>query len=442
MAWDFQTEPEFQAKLEWAREFIDNKVKPLDVLFPGEHVLYDKSHPIYEALIFSLQDEVRSQGLWACHLPPELGGQGYGQVKLALLQEVLGHAFWAMVVFGCQAPDSGNAEILAHYGTDDQKAKYLQPLLDGKISSCFSMTEPQAGADPSLFECKAIRDGDEWVISGEKWYSSSSNVAAFNIVIAITNPDVPIYEGASVFLVPTNSAGLEIVRTTGNFSDNTTTEPGIHPYLRYNGVRVPLHNMLGEEGKGFMLAQVRLAGGRLHHAMRAVGTCQRALDMMCERALSRKTRKGTLARNSVVQEQIADTWLKVQNFRMQVLHAAWVMDHEGPLAHTTRLHVAGVKAATPEVVKEVTWSAMHLHGSLGVSNELPFGAMWDMAPVLACADGPTEVHKNTMAKEILRHYKGGDTLWPAEHLPARYQAAQKQYADVLDRISAPIGGAS
>ncbi len=439
MAWDFSTEPEFQEKLDWARDFIDREVKPLDIAFPGEHVVFDKSHPVHQSIIYPLQEQVKAKRLWACHLAPALGGQGYGQVKLALLQEQLGHANWGMVVFGCQAPDSGNAEIIAHYGTEAQKQKYLQPLLDSRISSCYSMTEPQGGADPSLFTCRAELDGDEWIINGEKWYSSSANVAEFIIVMAITNKDVPVHQGASMLLVPCNTPGLETIRETGNFSD-IHSKTGTHPYLRFNHVRVPKDHLLGEEGQGFMLAQVRLAGGRLHHAMRTVGNCQRALDMMCERGLARQTRNGSLSRNPVVGEQIADTWAKVQAFRMQVMHAAWIMDQQGPLAHETRLHVAAVKAATPQVLKDVVWAAMHLHGSLGVSDEMPFGGMWNTAPMLACADGPTEVHKATMAKEIMRRFKSElreelHPLWPSEHLPARREAADKKYAHVLEQAN-------
>jgi len=432
MAWDFSTEAEFQTKLDWAKKLVDEEIKPLEVAFPGEFIMYDKTNPIYKEIIYPLQERVREQGLWACHLSPEMGGQGYGQLKLALLQEVLGHVTWGMVIFGCQAPDSGNAEILAHYGTDKQKADYLDQLLAGRISSTYSMTEPQAGSDPSLFECSAVLEGDEWVINGEKWYSSGANTAAFIIVMVITNPEVPIYEGASMILVPTDTPGLEFVRTTGNFSDRSGQE-GHHPYLRYNSVRVPADNLLGIEGEGFKIAQIRLAGGRLHHAMRTVGLCQRALDMMCERALSRKVSRGELAKNPVVKEQIADSWIQLENFRMQVLHAAWVMDQEGPLAHKTRLHVAGVKVATPQVMKDVVWRSMHLHGSLGVSDEMPLGKMWDSAPLLAVADGPTEVHKSTIAKELLRGYDAVEGLFPSEHIPPRKAAAEEKYADFIER---------
>src|SRR6267378_8238769 len=198
MSWDFETEPEFQKELDWIDKFVREEVEPLD------HVLdspYEVRDPKRNKLVRPLQAEVRKRKLWACHLEPELGGQGYGQVKLALMNELLGRSRFAPSVFGCQAPDSGNAEIIAHYGTDEQKAKYLQPLLDGEISSCYSMTEPHAGADPTLFRTRAERDGDQWVINGEKWFSSNARFASFFIVMAVTNPDVSAYQGMSMFIV-------------------------------------------------------------------------------------------------------------------------------------------------------------------------------------------------------------------------------------------------
>src|SRR3954464_11930365 len=200
MAWDFQTDPDYQARLDWVEQFVREQGEPLDLVLGAP---YDKADQRALAVIRPLQEEVRNRGLWAAHLGPELGGQGFGQLKLALLNEILGRSRWAPSVFGCQAPDSGNAEIIAHYGTEEQKAKYLQPLLDGRISSCYSMTEPQGGADPGVFRCRAVRDGDGGVIAGEKWFSSSLRYASFIVVMCVTDPDVSIHKGASMFLVPT-----------------------------------------------------------------------------------------------------------------------------------------------------------------------------------------------------------------------------------------------
>ena len=257
MAWDFSTEPEFQAKLDWIREFVENEIEPLDLAF-SSHAVYDKSQPVHREVIRPLQTQVKEHDLWACHLGPDLGGKGYGQLKLALMNEILGRSQWAPSVFGSQAPDSGNAEILAHYGTEDQKAKYLQPLLDGEIVSCYSMTEPQAGADPRLFTTRAIKDGDEWVINGWKYFSSNAKTAAFLIVMAVTNPDVSPYKGMSMFLVPTDTPGVHIERNVGLYGEQMNE--GSHALIHYEDVRVPAESLLGGEGQAFVIAQTRLGG--------------------------------------------------------------------------------------------------------------------------------------------------------------------------------------
>ncbi|MDQ1501934.1 MAG: acyl-CoA dehydrogenase, partial [Actinomycetota bacterium] len=257
MGWDFETEPDYQAKLDWVDRFMRDDVEPLDYVLGDA---YDKTDQQALAVVRPLQQRVREQGLWAAHLKPELGGQGYGQVKLALLNELLGRSRWAPSVFGCQAPDSGNAEILAHFGTDEQKAKYLQPLLDGTISSCYSMTEPHAGADPTLFRTTAVRDGDEWVVNGEKWFSSNARYASFFLVMAVTNPEVSAYEGMSMFIVPAGTPGVTVLRNVGTGGERP--EEGSHGYLRYEDVRIPADHLLGEAGGAFAIAQTRLGGGR------------------------------------------------------------------------------------------------------------------------------------------------------------------------------------
>ena len=212
MAWDFETEPEFQKELDWMDTFVREEVEPLD------HVLgnpYDIHNPRHRKIVPTLQAEVRQRGLWACHLGPELGGKGYGQLKLGLMNEILGRSRFASIVFGCQAPDTGNGEILAHYGSPEHKEKYLKPLLDGEIVSCFSMTEPHAGADPKMFTCKAERDGDFWVINGEKWFSSNARWATFLIVMVVTDPDAPPYQRMSMFIVPADTPGIHIKRNVG-----------------------------------------------------------------------------------------------------------------------------------------------------------------------------------------------------------------------------------
>jgi acyl-CoA dehydrogenase len=425
--WDFSTEPEFQEKLDWIAEFVANEIEPLDLAF-SSHVVYDRSHPMHRTVIPPLQEQVKAQNLWACHLGPDLGGLGYGQLKLGLMNEILGRSNFAPMVFGCQAPDSGNAEILAHYGTEEQKAKYLQPLLDGKIVSCYSMTEPQAGSDPAQFTCRAWKDGDEWVIDGEKWFSSNLRYASFAIVMAVTDPDVPVYQGTSMFLVPTDTPGIEIIRNVGLGGEKP--DEGSHAYVRYNQVRVPADHVLGGEGQAFVIAQTRLGGGRIHHAMRTVGVCQKAFDMMCERALSRVTQGEVLARKQMVQEKIADSYIQLQGFRLQVLHAAWMIDQHGGAA--ARTEIAMVKVLTPKVLHDIVYNALHLHGSLGTSNEMPLMGLWSMMPVMGIADGPTEVHKVTIARKVLKEYRPSDGLFPSTHLPPRVAAAREKFADLLE----------
>ena len=426
MAWDFETDPEYQALLDWADDFVRDQVEPLDLVLGNP---YDKADQRSLAVARPLMREVREHGLWACHLGPELGGKGYGQVKLALLNEILGRSSWAPTIFGCQAPDSGNAEILAHYGTEEQKAKYLQPLLDGEIASCYSMTEPQAGADPTLFTTRAVRDGDEWVISGEKWFSSNSRFASFLIVMAVTNPEVSPYKGMSMFIVPAETPGIETVRDVG-----LGTEPeghGHHGYLRYNDVRVPADGLLGGEGQAFVIAQTRLGGGRIHHAMRTVAQLRQAFDMMCERALSRQTATGPLASLQMTQEKIADSWIEIEQFRLLVLRTAWLIDKHNDYKKV-RKDIAAVKVATPKVYFDVVQRAMQLHGALGASNEMPFAQMLLGAQVMGIADGPTEVHKLTLARQVLREHQPHDGIFPSAHLPTRRAEARARFGALLE----------
>ncbi len=434
MAWDFSTEPEFEEQLAWIREFRDEQIAPLDLLYPK--LPYYPLEGDLGVYVRSLREQVKARGLWAAHLGPELGGQGFGQLKLALINEILGGSNWAPNVFGTAAPDTGNAEIIAHYGTDEQKEMYLQPLLNGECFSCFSMTEPHAGSDPKMFTTEAVKDGDEWVITGSKYYSSNARTSKFVIVMAWTNKDTSAYQGMSMFLVPSDTPGIEIERHIGMFSEHE--DEGMHALINYNGVRVPAENLLGGEGQGFHVAQTRLGGGRVHHAMRSVGVMRRALDMMCERALSRETQGSLLADKQMVQSDIAESYAQLEMFRLLVLQTAWKIDqhHDYKLL---RKDIAAIKFMMPSVLKDIVWRSMHLHGALGVSNEMPFSEMWQWAPSMSIVDGPTEVHKITVAQQVLKGYKPSPGLWPTEFLPPRREWAR----EVLDeRIAALKAGAA
>jgi acyl-CoA dehydrogenase len=427
MTWDFETDPEYQKKLDWAAELMRDEIEPLDLVLKNP---YDKTDTRAQAIIRPLQQRVREEGLWACHLEPELGGQGYGQLKLALLNEIIGSSKWAPSVFGCQAPDSGNAEIIAHFGTPSQREKYLQPLLDGEISSSYAMTELHAGADPTLFTTRARRDGDEWVIDGEKWFASNARHAAFYVLMAVSDPDVSAYQGMSMFLVPADTPGITIVRNIGTGTERPGG--GGHGYLRFEGARVPADNLLGAEGGAFAIAQTRLGGGRVHHAMRTISQLRKAFDMMCERALSRNVRGGKLlASMQMTQEKIADSWIEIEQFRLLVLRTAWLIDKHKDYKKV-RKDIAAVKVAMPRVLYDVVQRAMHLHGALGVSNEMPFSSMLIAAEVMGIADGPTEVHQQTVARQILKEYQGVDGPWPSEHLPTRREQAEARLAEILE----------
>ena len=427
MPWDFETEPEYQEKLDWVDTFVREEVEPLDLLWPHEQfVPLDETR---RAVIDPLKDEVRRQGLWATHLGPELGGQGYGQLKLALLNEILGRSWWAPIVFGCQAPDTGNAEIIAHYGTPEQKARYLQPLLDGEIFSSYSMTEPHAGADPTQFKTRAVKDGDEWVINGWKYFSSNAKTASFLIVMVVTNPDVSPYKGMSMFLVPTDTPGVNIVRNVGLFGE--PMNEGSHALIHYDDVRMPEDAVLGGEGQAFAIAQTRLGGGRIHHAMRTIGLAQKAIDMMCERALSRETQGSILADKQFVQGYIADSYAQLAQFRLFVLYTAWEIDRYNDYQRV-RKDIATAKVVMPTVLHDIAWRAMQVHGALGVTNEMPFFTMIHGAAVMGLADGPTEVHKVTVARQVLRDYKPSDDIWPTEWIPKKMDAARAKFAEHLE----------
>jgi acyl-CoA dehydrogenase len=436
--WDFETEPAYQAKLDWADAFVREEVEPLDLLWPDR--VFTPLDGKLRAIADPLKQRVRDEELWATHLGPELGGQGYGQLKLCLLNEILGRSSWAPVIFGCQAPDTGNAEIIAHYGTPGQKERYLRPLLAGELFSCYSMTEPQGGSDPTMFTTRAVRMKGEgkvrgegeaggWILNGSKFFSSNARTASFFIVMAVTNPDVSPYQGMSMFLVPADAPGIEIVRDVGLGGE--PLGEGSHALVRYCGVRLPGDALLGGENQAFTIAQTRLGGGRIHHAMRTIGLASKALDMMCERALSRHTQGSRLSSKQFVQGYIADSYAQLTQFRLFVLYTAWTIDKYKDY-RKVRKDIAAIKVLMPGVLHDIAQRALQVHGALGASNEMPFTKMLLGASVLGLADGPTEVHKVTVARQVLRDYKPSDDLWPSEHLPKKLAAARAKFAAYLE----------
>ncbi|TQC45198.1 acyl-CoA dehydrogenase [Rhodococcus sp. WS4] len=428
MAWDFETDEAFQNELEWVEDFVRTEVEPLDFVITHP---FDLTDPVRQSLIPPLQSRVRERRLWACHLGPALGGPGYGQVKLALLNEILGRTHCGPIVFGCQAPDSGNAEILAHYGSEDLKNRYLKPLIENDIVSCFSMTEPQGGSDPTGFTTSAVRDGDHWVISGEKWFSSHARFASFFIVMAVTDPDAPPHRRLSAFVVPADTPGITILRDVALFGDEHSQAS--ESYVRYEDVRIPADHLLGERGAGFTVAQTRLGGGRIHHAMRTVGLARRAFDMMCERAVSRTTKGESLSRKQLVQEMIADSWIQLEQFRLLVLRTAWRIDKYNDYRRV-RADIAAVKAAMPKVLNDIAGRALQIHGSLGASAEMPFGRWVLESFHMAIADGATEIHKINLAERLLRDVEPAQGLFPSGHLPDLRAQAEARYSTVLNSL--------
>ena len=406
MAWDFSTEPEFQEKLDWIRQFCDEKVEPLHHVFPYAVRLPD---PTVKAYVRELQQEVRDQGLWALFLDEELGGPGFGQLKLALVNEILGRYPAAPQLFGAAAPDTGNMEMLAAYGTAEQKERWLQPLLDQEMFSAYSMTEPQGGSDPNLFRTTAVRDGEEWVINGEKWFTSAGRVADILFVMC-TN---------GMFVVPRETPGVTIM-----------PEPRNHNHILYEDVRVPLDHLLGPEDGAKVLAQRRLGGGRIHHAMRTIAQCTLAFDMMCERALSRESHGSLIAEKQMVQEKIADSYAQLRMLRLYVLETAWKIDQTS--TQEARTDIAAVKFTMARVLREISFNALHIHGSLGTTNLTPLQEMYASAPTMGLADGADEVHKATVARRVLKGYRPHDGYFPREFLPYKKEEAWEKMQPVFD----------
>jgi acyl-CoA dehydrogenase len=384
-------------RLEQVKKFMAERV------LPNEQVL-NREDTEADALVAGLRDEVRGLGLWAPHVPPEAGGTGTGFLDYAYFNEYIGRSLWGQLVFGCQAPDAGNAEILHMFGTDDQKARWLEPLVAGEIRSFFSMTEPEVpGSDPTTLRTRAIRDGDDWVIDGHKWFSSGAEGAAFGVVMAVTDPDADPHARATQIIVPVDTPGVDIVRPVpvmGHSGRGWTT----HCEVRYTDVRVPVANTLGEAGQGFMIAQKRLGPGRIHHVMRWLGQMQRAFELMCTYSLERESFGGPLAEKQTIQNWIADSYAEIQACRFMTLDAA----HKIDAGDEARVEISAIKFYAARVLGDVIDRAIQVHGARGLTDETPLGQMYSLARAGRIYDGPDEVHRMVVARRILKTFANGE----------------------------------
>ena len=396
---DFNISPALSARLAEVRAFVIEQVQPLEpLLLQGEW-------QALEAAVAACRAEVKARGWWAPNLSPEEGGSGEGLVVLGLLSEILGRSPLGHLVFGCQAPDAGNAELLVSHGTAAQQERFLEPLAAGATRSCFLMTEPEfAGSNPTEMGTTAVRDGDEFVINGHKWFATAADGASFGICMAVTDPEADKYRRASMILVETDRPGFRLVRNIPVMG-----HPGqgffSHGEVRLEDVRVPAENLLGEAGAGFAMAQERLGPGRIHHCMRWLGICRRALDEMIAHSLRREIKPGLpLAKMGAVQDWIAESAAEIEAARALVLMTAWTIEQEGFRA--ARERVSMIKYYTANVMQRVVDRALQAHGGLGVTDDRILAFFYREERAARIYDGPDEVHRMAVARRLLKAAAG------------------------------------
>nr|WP_295079163.1 acyl-CoA dehydrogenase family protein [uncultured Roseateles sp.] len=357
-------------------------------------------------LIEELKPLARQAGLWNLFLPKSTRApEGLSNLEYAPLCEIMGRVSWAAEVFNCSAPDTGNMETIERYGTEAHKTQWLEPLLRGEIRSAFLMTEPAvASSDATNIECRIERDGDEYVINGSKWWSSGAGDprCAIYVVMGKTNPEAGRHEQQSMVLVPANTPGITVVRPLSVYGYDDA--PHGHMEVQLKNVRVPVSNILLGEGRGFEIAQGRLGPGRIHHCMRSIGAAERALELMCQRAISRTAFGKTIAQQTVTQERIAESRCMIEQARLLTLKAAYMMDTVGN--KVAKAEIAMIKIVAPNMALQVIDWAVQVFGAMGVSGDTPLALMWAHQRTLRLADGPDEVHRNSLAKlELSRHMK-------------------------------------
>ena len=383
-------------------EFVEKEIIPLEPEFLTK--TFREMLPVLE----DKRKMVKQMELWAPNHPEEYGGMGLNLVEHAFVSESLGRSPLGHYIFGCQAPDAGNIEILHLYGTDEQKGEYLRPLVDGRIRSCFSMTEVElAGSNPVMMDTTAVKDGEDYVINGQKWYSTAADGAEFSIVMAVTNPDAPSYMQASMIIVPIDTPGFNLVRNIpvmGHVGDDYAS----HSEILLQSCRVPRKNLLGPEGHGFVIAQERLGPGRIHHCMRWIGICNRVFDLMCKRASERMiSRDGkTLATKQIIQSWIAECAANIQAARLMTLNAAWKIEELG--VKEAREDIALIKFFVANVMQDVIDKALQVHGGLGMTDDVIIPFFYRHERAARIYDGADEVHKMSVARRILRRYEGRD----------------------------------
>jgi acyl-CoA dehydrogenase len=396
---DFAISEKMQVVLELINEFVDKELIPLEPEFINRD--FRQMLPVLE----EKRQMVRQMELWAPNHPRDLGGMGLNLVEHGLVSEALGRTPLGHYVFGCQAPDAGNIEILHLHGTSEQKETYLRPLVEGKIRSCFSMTEvDMPGSNPVMLETTAVKDGDDYVINGHKWYSTAADGARFSIVMAVTNPDAPTYMQASMIIVPTDTPGFNLVRNIP-IMGHAGSDYASHGEILLQNCRVPQKNLLGPEGHGFVIAQERLGPGRIHHCMRWLGICKRSFDLMCQRAAKRKIAPDgrTLSTMQIIRAWIAESAAEIQAARLMTLHAAWKIDNVGTGA--ARDEISMIKFVVANTMQRVVDRALQVHGGMGMTDDTIIAYFYRHERAARIYDGADEVHKMSLARRILKTYE-------------------------------------
>ncbi len=397
---DFEISEKLKIITGMINEFVDKEVIPL------ESELHHRTFREMLPVLGEKREMVKKMELWAPNHPKEYGGMGLDLIEFAIVSEALGRSPLGHYVFNCQAPDAGNIEILHLHGSVEQKEKYLRPLVEGRIRSCFSMTEVEMpGSNPVMMETTAIKDGDDYVINGQKWYSTAADGAKFSIVMAVTNPEAPPHLRASMIIVPCETKGFNLVRNIpvmGHAGDDWAS----HAEILFQSCRVPQSNLLGREGQGFVMAQERLGPGRIHHCMRWIGVCNRAFDLMCSRAAKRLISPDgkTLATRQIVQSWIAESAAEIQAARLMTLQAAWKIEKLGVKA--ARYDISFIKFFVANVMQRVLDRSLQVFGGMGMTDDTIIAWFYRHERAARIYDGADEVHKVSVAKKILREYEG------------------------------------